>query len=111
MNGLTTHILDVARGLPATGVVVRVALQVDNVWHPLSQSTTDEDGRARLLSPTDGFGKGIYQLTFEVEAYFESIQTSTFYPVVEVVFKVQDERHYHVPLLLSPFGYSTYRGT
>ncbi len=111
MNGLTTHILDVSRGLPAPDVRVRLEQNIENDWRWISESLTDADGRARLRSAEEAFGIGTYRLTFEVEPYFESLQISAFYPFVQVVFTVHDTRHHHVPLLLSPFGYSTYRGS
>jgi 5-hydroxyisourate hydrolase len=111
MNGLTTHILDVARGLPAPDIQVRLEKNVENDWQWISESMSDADGRARLRAPEDSFETGTYRLTFEVAPYFDSLQISAFYPFVQVVFTVHDERHHHVPLLLSPFGYSTYRGS
>jgi 5-hydroxyisourate hydrolase len=111
MNGLTTHILDTSRGLPAPGVLVRLEQNVNNDWQWIAETSTDEDGRALLLAKGEPFPIGTYRLTFEVAAYFESLDTPAFYPFVQVAFAVQDTRHYHVPLLLSPFGYSTYRGS
>lgn len=111
LNGLTTHILDTARGLPASGVLVRCEQSIKNEWVWLAESTTDADGRARLSSSAEILPPGTYRLTFEVENYFESQQTPAFYPLVQVIFAVREARHYHVPLLLSPFGYSTYRGS
>ncbi len=111
MSGLTTHILDTSRGLPAPGVVVRLDESVKGEWQTRCQATTDADGRARLLSPDDDFLLGTYRLTFEVASYFEALATPAFYPEIQVVFCVRDARHHHVPLLLSAFGYSTYRGS
>lgn len=111
MNGLTTHILDISRGLPAPGVQVRLEHNVDNDWQWISEALTDEDGRARLRSAEEVFDVGTYRLTFEVAPYFDSLQVAAFYPFVQVVFTVHDARHHHVPLLLGPFGYSTYRGS
>ena len=109
MNGLSTHILDVSRGLPAPGVVVRLEAGGEGAWQEMARATTDADGRARLQ---DGeLESGIYRLTFEVAAYFEATQTPAFFPLVQVTFCVRDARHHHVPLLLSPFGFSTYRGS
>ena len=111
MNGLTTHVLDISRGLPAPDVQVRLEQNVENEWHRIAEVRTDADGRARLRSSEDDFGAGTYRITFEVGPYFESLLIAAFYPFVQVVFTVHDERHYHVPLSLSPFGYSTYRGS
>ena len=105
MSGITTHVLDTSRGRPAAGIPVLLERAVDSGWQPVGRGTTDADGRASdLLSsaPEDGH----YRLTFDTGAY------SRFYPEVTVTFVVEGgEDHYHVPLLLSPFGYSTYRGS
>lgn len=111
MSGLTTHILDTARGLPASGVKITLEQSADGDWIWLANAVTDSDGRARLLQPEDNFDPGTYRLTFEVTDYFESLETLSFYPSVQITFVVRDARHHHVPLLLSPFGYSTYRGS
>lgn len=111
MNGLTTHILDISRGLPAADVQVRLEQNVENEWQWITEAQTDADGRARLRSAEEPFGIGTYRITFEVGPYFESLQIRAFYPFIQIVFTVHDERHHHVPLSLSPFGYSTYRGS
>jgi len=103
MAGITTHVLDVAKGRPAAGMRVTLARGHQVVY----SGTTDPDGRARLLAPGD-VEEGTYRLTFETGAY----NPSGFYPEATIVFHVSDvAQHYHVPLLLSPFGYSTYRGS
>lgn len=111
---ITTHILDTARGRPASGVQVLLEFQGDaGDWQSVSRGTTDLDGRLRTLIP-DGkaLTPGLYRLTFDTGRYFESQGTPAFYPEVVVVFETAPgEKHYHVPLLLSPFGFSTYRGT
>ena len=111
MSGITTHVLDTSRGRPAAGVPVLLERVVDSGWQPVGRGTTDADGRARdLLQSAPGDGQ--YRLTFDTGAYFRAIGESGFYPEVSVTFLVtHDEEHYHVPLLLSPFGYSTYRGS
>jgi 5-hydroxyisourate hydrolase len=109
MNGLSTHILDVSRGLPAAGVAVRLEQSVEDAWRETAQAITDADGRARLRE--GDLEAGTYRLSFEVAAYFEAMDTPAFYPLVQVTFTVRDARHHHVPLLLSPFGFSTYRGS
>ena len=113
MSAITTHILDLARGRPATGVAVTLALESDQGWQDLGQGTTDKDGRLRTLLPDDfKFAQGVYRLTFDTGAYFAAQQVESFYPQVTISFVVRDAgAHYHVPLLLSPFGYSTYRGS
>ena len=111
---ITTHILDTARGRPAAGVQVLLDLRGESGdWQSISRGTTDLDGRLRSLYPDNKpLAPGVYRLTFDTGRYFESIGASAFYPEVVVVFETAPgEKHYHVPLLLSPFGFSTYRGT
>ena len=111
MSGITTHVLDTSRGRPAAGVPVVLERAVESGWEPLGCGTTDGDGRVRDLlasAPEDGR----YRLTFDTGAYFRAVGEAGFYPEVSVTFVVgQAAEHYHVPLLLSPFGYSTYRGS
>ena len=110
---ITTHVLDLANGRPAAGVAVALAfLHPDGGWDDLGRSTTDADGRARdLLPPGSPMEPGTYRLRFETLAYFQGQGVPAFHPWVEIPFLVEDPgRHHHVPLLLSPFGYSTYRG-
>ena len=113
MSPITTHILDLARGRPARQVAVLLEAQRDDAWKIVGRGTTDDDGRSRDLLP-DGtpLVAGAYRLTFDTGSYFAAAGIDAFYPAVTVTFVVSDERqHYHVPLLLSPFGYSTYRGS
>jgi 5-hydroxyisourate hydrolase len=111
MSGISTHVLDTSRGCPAEGVAVRLERRDGDGWRALGTSRTDRDGRARdLASGTPE--AGTYRLTFDTAAYFAASGVEAFYPVVQVVFEVRDAtRNHHVPLLLSPFGYSTYRGS
>ncbi|HEV2861983.1 MAG TPA: hydroxyisourate hydrolase [Pyrinomonadaceae bacterium] len=113
MSAITTHVLDISRGRPAAGVPVLLETYTDDGWLPLGDGTTDADGRLRHLLPEgQDLGVGTYRLTFGTEAYFVSQGVEGFYPAVVVTFSVADAgQHYHVPLLLSPFGYSTYRGS
>jgi 5-hydroxyisourate hydrolase len=113
MSAVTTHILDISRGRPAVGVVVALALQSDQGWQDLGQGTTNKDGRVNNLLPDDfKFAPGVYRLTFDTGAYFAAQHVESFYSQVTISFVVRDATaHYHVPLLLSPFGYSTYRGS
>lgn len=114
MSSITTHILDTSRGCPASGVRVRFErLEADGRSTPLAQAETDSDGRVRAFDTAeDEIGAGVYRLVFETGEYFERTQASCFYPFVSVTFKVESARqHYHVPLLLNPYGYSTYRGS
>jgi 5-hydroxyisourate hydrolase len=111
MSPLTTHVLDVARGLPASGVRVTICRQRKDDWETLAEGVTDADGRCGELLKSGQLGRGVYRLRFETMPYFQAQKLRAFYPYVDVVFEVQDERRHHVPLLLSPFGYSTYRGS
>ena len=111
MSHLTTHILDTSRGRPAAGVAV-VLEQIDEDHRTeIARGITDPDGRIGELGP-ERLGTGIYRLSFAVGDYFSSLDQECFYPAVQVTFRVdENEAHYHVPLLLNPFGYSTYRGS
>jgi 5-hydroxyisourate hydrolase len=107
---LTTHVLDATAGAPATNVVVSLARHLDGGGTtPIDQGFTDADGRLSL--GPDLLEVGMYALTFGTGAYFADRGIRSFYPLVTVTFTVEDDRHYHVPLLLSPFAYSTYRGS
>lgn len=112
MSGITTHVLDTARGRPATGVAVSLARRSSDGWTELATARTDATGRvANLLPPERPPAAGTYCLRFETGAYFAAHGAAAFYPYVEVVFEIRDAESYHVPLLVSPFGYTTYRGT
>jgi 5-hydroxyisourate hydrolase len=113
MSAITTHILDTSRGRPAPGVEVTLEIEDGSGWRRLGQGKTDDDGRLRTLLP-DGQrpAPAIHRLTFEVAPYFKAHGTGTFFPRVQIAFEiVAPDEHHHVPLLLSPFGYSTYRGS
>jgi 5-hydroxyisourate hydrolase len=115
MSRITTHVLDTALGRPAAGVPVLLERLVNGEAEPrvLGRGVTDTDGRLRdLAPPAPVLGTGIYRLRFDTGAYFRAQELEGFYPEVSVLFEVAEGReHYHVPLLLSPFGYSTYRGS
>ena len=113
MSAITTHILDVSAGSPARNVPVTLERQTITGWEIIGNGATDEDGRLRDLLDSDAILQtGNYRLTFDTGNYFAQQQIEGFYPQVTVAFVVRDaEQHYHVPLLLSPFGYSTYRGS
>jgi 5-hydroxyisourate hydrolase len=114
MSGITTHVLDTARGRPAQGVPVTLETRVaPDVWRPLGRGSTDADGRLRdLLPPGHVLAEGSYRLTFDTASYFAAQGTEGFYPEVSITFVVRDAgAHYHVPLLLNPYGYTTYRGS
>lgn len=110
--GISTHILDVARGRPAPGVeVVLEQRGASGEWSRIGQGQTDPDGRIRALIDAVP-AAGDYRLAFEVSGYFERLGVASFYPRVAIEFRVANPaEHFHVPLLLSPFGYSTYRGS
>ena len=113
MSGITTHVLDTARGRPASNVPVLLEIRSEQGWQEIGRAETDADGRARQLLPTGAdLTVGVYRLTFGIETYFQAQEIEGFYPEASIVFHVRDAaQHYHVPLLLSPYGYSTYRGS
>jgi len=114
MSTITTHVLDTALGCPAAGISVALERLVsDGTARQIGAGMTDKDGRIRdLLAPGQSADAGEYRLRFETGAYFARDGREAFYPFVEVAFRVgADREHYHVPLLLNPFGYSTYRGS
>jgi 5-hydroxyisourate hydrolase len=112
MNSLTSHVLDVALGQPARGVTLRLEVLEGTSWRSLGAGVTDADGRAGDLLAGAPLEARTYRLTFETGAYFAATGRRSFYPRVEVTFEVATPaEHHHVPLLLSPFGYSTYRGS
>ncbi|HEU4422338.1 MAG TPA: hydroxyisourate hydrolase [Pilimelia sp.] len=106
---LSTHVLDTARGEPAAGVAVALYRRRADAWVPVARGRTDADGRLRDWVPDGEWAAGRYRLVFDTGAYLGS---GAFFPEVVVVFQVSEpDRHHHVPLLLSPFGLSTYRGS
>jgi 5-hydroxyisourate hydrolase len=109
MSAITTHVLDTSRGRPAAGVPVRL----EHAGGVLGSGATDADGRLRDLLPPDApLAAGVYRLVFDTGVYFRAQGTEGFYPHVAIDFEVRDgAQHYHVPLLLNPFGFSTYRGS
>ncbi len=114
MSGITTHILDQTIGRPAAGVAVVLERKSHSAgWQRLAEAMTDADGRVNEMLPRgEVFLPGHYRLIFETGPYFLLRQIETFYPQITLAFTVKDpSQHYHVPLLLSPFGYSTYRGS
>ena len=114
MSAITTHVLDTACGRPAAGLAVTLERRGDDGgFVPLGSGSTDGDGRLRTLLPAgQPVAPGLYRLTFATAPYFAGRGVSTFYPEVAILFSVAGAgEHYHVPLLLSPFGYSTYRGS
>ena len=111
--GISTHILDTSLGRPAAGVPITLARKTNEKWSTLNEATTDPDGRCKHLLPeTDVLQPGIYRIHFETLAYYKQHQLDGLYPYVEIVFTVSEgEQHYHIPLLLTANGYTTYRGS
>jgi 5-hydroxyisourate hydrolase len=112
MSQLTTHILDTTKGKPAEGVSIILYQQKNNEWKEIAKGITNSDGRiADLLLKDIILEFGIYKMKFETKEYFDKQSIKTFYPFVEIIFDITTKEHYHIPLLLNPFGYSTYRGS
>lgn len=110
---ITTHVLDLQRGRPASGLSVQLEHRKDDGWVTLARGTTDADGRASGLMRSDQRPeRGMYRLTFDTGAWFAAHETQGFYPFVTIVFEIQrPDEHHHVPLLLGAHGYTTYRGS
>ena len=112
MSQITTHVLDTSIGKPGASITIRLMNQVNDSWQTIAQGLTDIDGRAGdLLPPEKKLTPGVYKLIFETGNYFALNNIKGFYPEVEIQFTIFDDVHYHVPLLINPFGYSTYRGS
>jgi len=112
MSQITTHVLDTARGHPAQGVPLTLSRLDNEDWRHLAAGTTNSDGRVGALLGDEVLPAGTYRMHFDTAAYFAATGSDGFYPWVDVVFTLSDSgEHYHIPLLLSPFGYSTYRGS
>ncbi len=108
---VTSHVLDAARGRPAVGIAVRLEARKASSWEFVAERCTDDDGRVAQLGPAH-LDSGTYRLVFGTGEYFAAHEQRSFYPEVVVVFEIADAgQHYHVPVLLSPFAYSTYRGS
>jgi 5-hydroxyisourate hydrolase len=114
MSGISTHILDTARGKPAADVPVRLEREESaNRWKLVGEGPTDQNGRCgQLLAASEKLTAGNYRLSFDTKSYFAAQKVDGLYPVVQVHFAVRaGEEHYHIPLLLSPNGYTTYKGS
>lgn len=112
MSHITTHILDTSLGKPAAGVNVVLESQAPEGYQLLSRGMTDNNGRIMNLLPDERrLQPGVYRLIFDTKSYFFSIHTKSFFPAIYIEFEITDDSHYHVPLLLNPFGYATYRGS
>ena len=111
MSAITTHVLDTAQGRPAAGVLVRLEHVAGVTGAVLGAGTTDDDGRLASLGP-DRVRPGTYRLVLDTAGYFARTGQPCFFPEVSLSFTVADpDQHHHVPVLLSPFAYSTYRGS
>ena len=110
---ITTHVIDTASGAPAVGLTVILEIRQASEWSPVARGATDETGRLMTLTETWPLSPGTYRLTFDIGSYHRALGIAApFFPEVKIAFSVRDtEETYHVPLILSPFGYSTYRGT
>ncbi len=113
MSQITTHVLDTSKGHPAMGIKIELQQEhEENRWETIASGTTNADGRIPdFLMSSVQLKLGSYRMLFKTRAYFENQGIKAFYPHVVVVFELRDNTHHHIPLLLSPFGYSTYRGS
>ena len=112
MSKITTHILDTTKGRPAQGVTIVLYQGGNDEWSEMARGITNADGRITdLLKKDIILQQGIYKMRFETKDYFDRDGITTFYPYVEIIFEIWRDEHYHIPLLLNPFGYSTYRGS
>ncbi|WP_149243087.1 hydroxyisourate hydrolase [Dyadobacter sp. 32] len=109
---LSSHILDISKGMPAPGVQIRLEKMDTNkkTWSMIEEKVTDANGRISDFLSSERSNNGIYKLTYLTADYFKSQNIESFYPFIEVVFQINDSKHYHVPITLSAYGYSTYRG-
>jgi len=113
MSQITTHVLDTTRGLPAQTLPIALSVQVDVAWQELASGVTNSDGRiANLLGDEVVLNAGVYRMHFDTNSYFAANNEQGFYPFVDIVCELDGSNsHYHIPLLLTAFGYSTYRGS
>ena len=112
MSQVTTHILDISKGKPAWGISVILYEQIAHEWFQLAKGLSNTEGRLNnLLEEDEELAPGVYKMSFDIKSYFNAEDIEAFYPTVEVIFEVRTMGHYHIPLLISPYGYSTYKGT
>jgi len=112
MSQITTHVLDTSIGKPGEGIHIELQEQKNKDWQTIAKGITNEDGRiADLLDEGNLLKPDTYRMVFHTGNYFEQLNQKAFYPIVIIHFQTMDESHYHIPLLLNPFGYSTYRGS
>jgi 5-hydroxyisourate hydrolase len=111
--GISTHILDTALGRAAAGISVTLAFMTNGLWAQLNDDVTDADGRClHLLPQTQTLQPGLYRMHFKTASYYQQNQLEGLYPYIEIVFTVSEgQQHYHIPLLLTANGYTTYRGS
>ena len=117
-NPITTHILDTSTGTPAANIKVSLFVLQDDNWQLLTSGITNNDGRISLWESDAWYKDALpeqlfatYKVVFDLDSYWQDQPTPAFYPSAEITFRLQDTRHHHIPLLLSAFGYSTYRGS
>lgn len=110
---LSSHILDISKGLPVSGVKIKLEKysKQSKVWTFVEEKNTDPNGRISDFLPSKKDNLGIFKLTYYTSEYFKKNNVESFYPFIEVVFEIRDNKHYHVPITLSAYGYSTYRGS
>jgi hydroxyisourate hydrolase len=112
VSQITTHVLDTSVGLPGANISIRLQAKRNNIWQTIAQGITNADGRIPDLLPQEkNLKPDSYKMVFDTGNYYAQQNIKTFYPEVEIMFNTFDETHYHVPLLVNPFGYSTYRGS
>lgn len=109
---LSSHILDVSKGAPATGIAIKLEKynEQTKIWSFVEEKKTDSNGRITDFLNSSKSNLGVYKLTYYTSEYFKKDGIESFYPFIEVVFQIKDQSHYHVPITLSAFGYATYRG-
>ncbi len=111
MSQITTHVLDTSRGKPAWGVTVYLYQKVGADWIKYAKGITNKEGRImNLLLEDQELPMGTYKMSFDIIHYFNTMDVDCFYPMVDIIFDIHTLEHYHIPLLVSPYGYSTYRG-
>jgi len=110
---LSSHILDVSKGIPVSGVRIKLEKynEQSKIWTFVEEKNTDSNGRISDFLPSENDNLGIFKLTYYTSDYFKKDNIESFYPFIEVVFKIKDKNHYHIPITLSAYGYSTYRGS
>ena len=113
MSPITTHALDTSLGRPAQGLTITLSQRgADGAWVELASGMTNDDGRITDLLEPGQLSSGVYQMCFDTGPYHHALGVEGFYPEASIVFEVKDPtQHYHIPLLISPYGYSTYRGS